>query len=69
LKQLLILYVLGMIDLRFGDEASFTMRPNVPYGWVKKGQQQTLPASRQKALNWFDEFGTKINLLYNYPKY
>jgi hypothetical protein len=29
------------------------LRPNVPYGWVKKGQQQTLPASRQKALNVF----------------
>jgi transposase len=42
-----------MIDLRFVDESSFNMRPNVPYGWVKKGEQQTLPASRQKALNVF----------------
>jgi transposase len=53
LQLLLSLHICGIIDLRFADETAFCMRPNVPYGWVKRGKQQALPSARRKALNVF----------------
>ena len=40
LKLLLTLWILGYIELYFGDESGFTMYPYVPYEWQKKGMTQ-----------------------------
>lgn len=36
--MLLTLWLLGYIELRFGDESGFTLQPYVPYAWQKKKQ-------------------------------
>ena len=53
MKQLLALHALGHIDLRFGDETNFSMTPNVPYGWLKKGRQTGIPSDPKRVLNVF----------------
>ena len=46
-------FLLGIIDLRYGDESSFKLEPNVPYGWIKKGQNKELPSRKGGTLNVF----------------
>lgn len=43
----------GYIDLRYGDESSFNLEPNVPYGWIKKGENQEIPSRKGGNLNVF----------------
>lgn len=41
------------IDLRFADESAFNLEPNVPYGWIRIGQQYGLRTSKSGKLNVF----------------
>lgn len=43
----------GYIDLRFGDETAFNLEPNVPYGWIKIGEQRGIPSRKGGNLNVF----------------
>lgn len=43
----------GYIDLRFGDEVGFSLEPNVPYGWIRKGEQRGVPSRKGGNLNVF----------------
>lgn len=53
LEVLVFLYLRGDIDLRFGDESSFSLTPNIPYGWIKKGVQKGIPSRKGGNLNVF----------------
>ena len=53
LKGLIALFLLGYIDLRYGDETAFTLHPNVPYGWIKEGEQKGIPSRKGGNLNVF----------------
>lgn len=53
LKSLLSLAILGDIDLRFADETAFNLEPNVPYGWIRVGEQYGLRSSKSGKLNVF----------------
>jgi transposase len=53
LKSLLSLSILGNIDLRFADESAFNLEPNVPYGWIRVGEQYGLRSSKGGKLNVF----------------
>jgi len=53
LDQLTLLFLLGYIDLRFSDETAFTLQPNVPYGWIRKGEQRGIPSRKGGNLNIF----------------
>ncbi len=48
-----MLFLLGIIDLRYGDESSFNLEPNVPYGWIKQGKNRELPSRKGGTLNTF----------------
>jgi len=48
-----LLFLGGYIDLRYGDESSFNLVPNVPYGWVKKGEVKEIPSRKGGNLNVF----------------
>ena len=56
------LYAQGVIDLRFGDETNFSMTPNVPYGWLPKGKQGTIPSDSKRVVNAFGlmNFGHRL---------
>ena len=41
----------GYIDLYFGDESHFGLKPNVPYAWQLKDKPLLLPAAKGKFLN------------------
>ena len=41
------------IDLRFADETAFNLVPNVPYGWMRKGEQKGIPSQKGGNLNLF----------------
>lgn len=45
--------MLGCIDLRFADETAFNLEPNVPYGWIRKGEQCGIPSQKGGTLNVF----------------
>lgn len=47
------LFLVGCIDLRFGDETAFNLEPNVPYGWIKEGEQRGIPSRKGGNLNVF----------------
>lgn len=53
LFTLSLLFLGGYIDLRYGDESSFNLEPNVPYGWVKKGEVKEIPSRKGGNLNVF----------------
>lgn len=53
LNLLLALFLLGYIDLRYADETAFTLQPNVPYGWIKEGEQRGIPSRKGGNLNVF----------------
>lgn len=50
---MLSLALLGDIDLRFADESAFNLEPNVPYGWIRIGEQYGLRSSKGGKLNVF----------------
>lgn len=50
---MVLLYLGGYIDLRFGDESAFSLDPNIPYGWMPKGVQKGIPARKNGKLNLF----------------
>ena len=47
------LALLGLIDLRYADESAFSLQPNVPYGWMRVGQQRDISSQKGGALNVF----------------
>jgi hypothetical protein len=56
LKKLRIMVELwqkGLIQLRFADEAGFSLTPCVPYGWQPVGEQVGIPTKRKHLLNAF----------------
>jgi len=53
LKALFALMVLGYIDLRFADESAFCLASNVPYGWIRVGEQHGISNSKQGKMNVF----------------
>lgn len=49
----MLLFLGGYIDLRFADETAFSLRPNIPYGWIKKGEQRGISSQKGGNLNVF----------------
>lgn len=43
----------GLIQLRFADEAGFSLTPCVPYGWQPIGEQVGIPTRHKHLLNAF----------------
>lgn len=56
LKQLWQLYRAGRIDLFFGDESGFSMKPSLPYGWMKGMDRVEIFPQRDKKINLFGVF-------------
>ncbi len=48
---------LGECDVRFADETAFSLEPNVPYGWIKRGRHYGLRSSKGGRLNVFGLLG------------
>ena len=48
-----MLFLGGYLDLRYGDESSFSLASNVPYSWVKKGETKEIPSQKGGTLNVF----------------
>lgn len=44
---------MGRIDLRYADETGFNLLPNVPYGWIRVGQQRGISSQKGGTLNVF----------------
>jgi len=53
---------MGHIDLRFADETAFNLVPNVPYGWMRKGEQKGIPSQKGGNLNLFGLLNLKGDL-------
>ena len=51
LQLLCWLALLGYIDLRYADESAFNLLPNVPYGWIRVGQQRGISSQKGGTLN------------------
>lgn len=66
MKAIYQLQELGLIDLFFADETGFSLRPNVPYGWQKIGQQVTITTQRQHVQNTFGLLNVKSKALYSF---
>jgi len=60
--MLLAFFIKGDIDLRFSDETSFSMTPNIPYGWLPTGKQVGIPTDRKRVLNVFGLLNPTLNL-------
>ena len=45
--------MLNEIDLRFADESAFCLQPNVPYGWIRVGEQHGISSSKAGKINVF----------------
>lgn len=43
----------GFIDVFYGDQSSFSMNPNVPYGWQEKGNYIKIVPSKETPINVF----------------
>lgn len=43
----------GYLDLFYGDQSSFSMNPNVPYGWQEKGNAIKIVPSKETPINIF----------------
>jgi hypothetical protein len=56
LKQVWQLYLAGRIELYFGDESAFSMKPCLPYGWSPKGERVGIFPQRDKKINLFGLF-------------
>lgn len=53
LRALFALALLGEIDLRFADESAFCLEPNVPYGWIRIGEQHGISSGKAGKINVF----------------
>ena len=53
MTQLTLLFLAGLIDLRYGDESAFHLSPTIPYAWIKKGEDREIPAQKGGNLNVF----------------
>jgi len=53
LNTLVLLFLSGHIDLRYADETTFSLQPNVPYGWIPTGEQRGIPSRKGGNLNVF----------------
>ena len=53
LQQLKKLEESGYLDLFYGDQSSFSMNPNVPYGWQEKGDYVKIVPSKETPINVF----------------
>lgn len=51
MKGLVTLANHNLIDLYFADEAGFSLRPYVPYGWQKVGHQTGIPTKKKQVAN------------------
>lgn len=51
------------INLKFADESAFSLEPNVPYGWIRIGEQYGLRSSKGGKLNVFGLLGYDGNLV------
>ena len=43
----------GYLDLFYGDQSSFSLNPNVPYGWQEKGNAIKIVPSKETPINIF----------------
>ena len=64
--MLTLLDQLGYLRLWYGDESGFSLRPSVPYGWVKQGEQAGILSQRSTRLNVLGLLSTD-NQLISYP--
>lgn len=39
--------------MRYADETAFSLQPNVPYGWIRKGEQRGIKSGKGGNLNVF----------------
>jgi transposase len=53
LQELKKLEELGFLDVFYGDQSSFSMNPNVPYGWQEKGNATKIVPSKETPINIF----------------
>ena len=53
LQELKKLEESGFLDLFYGDQSSFSMNPNVPYGWQEIGNSIKIVPSKQTPINIF----------------
>jgi len=53
LQKLIQLEEMNYIDLYYGDQSSFSMNPNVPYGWQEKGNYLKIVPSATTPINVF----------------
>jgi transposase len=53
LQELKKLEESGFLDLFYGDQSSFSMNPNVPYGWQEKGNAIKIVPSKETPINVF----------------
>jgi transposase len=53
LQQLKSVEDAGFLDIFYGDQSSFSMNPNVPYGWQEKGNPIKIVPSKTTAINVF----------------
>jgi transposase len=53
LQELKKLEESGFLDLFYGDQSSFSMNPNVPYGWQEKENSLKIVPSKETPINVF----------------
>jgi transposase len=53
LQQLKTLEESNFLDIFYGDQSSFSMNPNVPYGWQEKGNPIKIVPSKDTPINIF----------------
>jgi transposase len=53
LQELKKLEESGFLDVFYGDQSSFSMNPNVPYGWQEKGNYIKIVPSKETPINVF----------------
>ena len=53
LQKLKELEELGFLELFYGDQSSFSMNPNVPYGWQEKGNYIKIVPTKETPINVF----------------
>jgi hypothetical protein len=53
LDRLIIMFLLGYFDLRYADETTFSLQPNIPYGWIRKGEQRGIKSRKGGNLKVF----------------
>ena len=64
--MLTVLAVAGLLDLCFGDETSFSLTPNIPYGWGPVGKQQGIKCIKGGNLNVFGLLDVQNDRLTSY---